>query len=193
MAWCSPTSAEEADVLLLNTCSVREKPQEKVFSQLGRWRPWKRTQSRAGHRRRRLRGQPGGRRHHRARALRGPGLRSPDPAPPAGDDRRGAPHRATRWWTSPSPRSRSSTACRSRAPTAPPPSSPSWKAAPSTAPSAWCPTRAAKRSAGPSTTCIAEVAQLAAQGVREVNLLGQNVNAYRGRAWTTARSPTWHC
>ncbi|NNC98905.1 MAG: tRNA (N6-isopentenyl adenosine(37)-C2)-methylthiotransferase MiaB [Gammaproteobacteria bacterium] len=28
----------EADVLLLNTCSVREKAQEKVFSQLGRWR-----------------------------------------------------------------------------------------------------------------------------------------------------------
>ncbi|MCU7915085.1 MAG: tRNA (N6-isopentenyl adenosine(37)-C2)-methylthiotransferase MiaB [Candidatus Thiodiazotropha sp. (ex Gloverina cf. vestifex)] len=32
---------EEADVLLLNTCSIREKTQEKVFSQLGRWRPWK--------------------------------------------------------------------------------------------------------------------------------------------------------
>ncbi|MEW8627214.1 MAG: tRNA (N6-isopentenyl adenosine(37)-C2)-methylthiotransferase MiaB [Candidatus Thiodiazotropha sp.] len=32
---------EEADVLLLNTCSIREKAQEKVFSQLGRWRPWK--------------------------------------------------------------------------------------------------------------------------------------------------------
>lgn len=31
----------EADVLLLNTCSVREKPQEKVFSQLGRWKPFK--------------------------------------------------------------------------------------------------------------------------------------------------------
>lgn len=29
---------EEADVLLLNTCSVREKAQEKVFSELGRWR-----------------------------------------------------------------------------------------------------------------------------------------------------------
>jgi len=29
---------EEADVLLLNTCSIREKAQEKVFSQLGRWR-----------------------------------------------------------------------------------------------------------------------------------------------------------
>jgi tRNA-2-methylthio-N6-dimethylallyladenosine synthase len=32
---------EDADVLLLNTCSIREKAQEKVFSQLGRWRPWK--------------------------------------------------------------------------------------------------------------------------------------------------------
>jgi tRNA-2-methylthio-N6-dimethylallyladenosine synthase len=29
---------EEADVLLLNTCAVREKAQEKVFSELGRWR-----------------------------------------------------------------------------------------------------------------------------------------------------------
>jgi len=29
---------EEADVLLLNTCSIREKAQEKVFSELGRWR-----------------------------------------------------------------------------------------------------------------------------------------------------------
>ncbi len=30
--------AEEADVILINTCSIREKAQEKVFSQLGRWR-----------------------------------------------------------------------------------------------------------------------------------------------------------
>lgn len=32
---------ELADVLLLNTCSVREKAQEKVFSQLGMWKPLK--------------------------------------------------------------------------------------------------------------------------------------------------------
>jgi tRNA-2-methylthio-N6-dimethylallyladenosine synthase len=33
---------EEADVLLLNTCSIREKAQEKVFSQLGVWKDLKR-------------------------------------------------------------------------------------------------------------------------------------------------------
>lgn len=32
---------EEADILLLNTCSIREKAQEKVFSNLGRWRELK--------------------------------------------------------------------------------------------------------------------------------------------------------
>ncbi|MGD8573192.1 MAG: tRNA (N6-isopentenyl adenosine(37)-C2)-methylthiotransferase MiaB [Gammaproteobacteria bacterium] len=37
-----PAGSElQADVLLLNTCSVREKAQEKVFSQLGRWRELK--------------------------------------------------------------------------------------------------------------------------------------------------------
>lgn len=32
---------KEADVLLLNTCSIREKAQEKVFHQLGRWKKFK--------------------------------------------------------------------------------------------------------------------------------------------------------
>lgn len=34
-------NAEEADIILFNTCSVREKAQEKVFSDLGRIRPLK--------------------------------------------------------------------------------------------------------------------------------------------------------
>ncbi|KYK84824.1 (dimethylallyl)adenosine tRNA methylthiotransferase [Aggregatibacter actinomycetemcomitans serotype d str. SA2200] len=34
---------EEADVLLLNTCSIREKAQEKVFHQLGRWKELKKS------------------------------------------------------------------------------------------------------------------------------------------------------
>jgi len=34
-------SEDEADVILVNTCSIREKAQEKVFSQLGRWKKLK--------------------------------------------------------------------------------------------------------------------------------------------------------
>ena len=32
---------DQADVLILNTCSIREKAQEKVFDELGRWKKWK--------------------------------------------------------------------------------------------------------------------------------------------------------
>ncbi|MGH1470939.1 MAG: tRNA (N6-isopentenyl adenosine(37)-C2)-methylthiotransferase MiaB [Cellvibrionaceae bacterium] len=34
-------SPEDADVLLVNTCSIREKAQEKLFHQLGRWKKYK--------------------------------------------------------------------------------------------------------------------------------------------------------
>lgn len=34
---------KEADIILLNTCSIREKAQEKVFSQLGRWQAYKKN------------------------------------------------------------------------------------------------------------------------------------------------------
>ncbi|HET7266704.1 MAG TPA: tRNA (N6-isopentenyl adenosine(37)-C2)-methylthiotransferase MiaB [Oleiagrimonas sp.] len=35
------TDESDADVILINTCSIREKAQEKVFSQLGRWKSFK--------------------------------------------------------------------------------------------------------------------------------------------------------
>ena len=54
----------QADLLLLNTCSVREKAQEKVFSQLGGWKQLKKAQAAPADRRRRLRREPGRRRHH---------------------------------------------------------------------------------------------------------------------------------
>ena len=38
----------QADVILVNTCSIREKAQEKVFSQLGRWRLLKQARREAG-------------------------------------------------------------------------------------------------------------------------------------------------
>lgn len=39
--YISVDEAEDADVVLLNTCSIREKAQEKVFHQLGRWKKLK--------------------------------------------------------------------------------------------------------------------------------------------------------
>jgi tRNA-2-methylthio-N6-dimethylallyladenosine synthase len=36
-------SEADADVILINTCSIREKAEEKVFSQLGRWRALKKA------------------------------------------------------------------------------------------------------------------------------------------------------
>ena len=38
-------TAEDADIILLNTCSIREKAQEKVFHQLGRWKNLKKDKS----------------------------------------------------------------------------------------------------------------------------------------------------
>ena len=34
-------NCEQADILILNTCSIREKAQEKLFHQLGRWKKLK--------------------------------------------------------------------------------------------------------------------------------------------------------
>ncbi|MDQ6964604.1 MAG: tRNA (N6-isopentenyl adenosine(37)-C2)-methylthiotransferase MiaB [Mariprofundales bacterium] len=35
------TAAEDADIILINTCSIREKAEDKVYSELGRYRPLK--------------------------------------------------------------------------------------------------------------------------------------------------------
>ncbi|MFB3880358.1 MAG: MiaB/RimO family radical SAM methylthiotransferase [Armatimonadota bacterium] len=39
--WQACESADEADLIVLNTCSVRERPEQKAFSLLGELRPWK--------------------------------------------------------------------------------------------------------------------------------------------------------
>ncbi len=41
-------SPDDADILLLNTCSIREKAQEKVFHQLGRWKKLKSKKKKKG-------------------------------------------------------------------------------------------------------------------------------------------------
>jgi tRNA-2-methylthio-N6-dimethylallyladenosine synthase len=41
--WQACEAYEEADLVVLNTCSVRERPEHKVFSLLGEMRPWKQS------------------------------------------------------------------------------------------------------------------------------------------------------
>ena len=74
---------DDADVILFNTCSVREKAQERVFHDLGRVRALKAREPGPDHRRRRLRREPGRRGDRRARALRRRGVRPADAAPAA--------------------------------------------------------------------------------------------------------------
>ncbi len=89
------------------------------------------------------------------------------------------PRTAVLWSISVSRRLKNSTVCPNpRLPSARP-SSPSRRGAASTVPFAWSPTPAG----GSQQTLddiLAEAVALADQGVREINLLGQNVNAYRG-------------
>ena len=152
----------EADLLLMNTCSVREKAQEKVFSLLGEWRalkardPRSSSASAAASRARRARRSP-------PRAVRRSRLRPADAAPPAGDDRELRRTGRAQSSTSVFRRSRSSIICPRRAPRARARSSRSWKAAASTAASASCPTRAGRRSAAASTSVLTEVRALAAR------------------------------
>ncbi len=45
--WSAVSSYEVADLVVINTCSVRERPEHKVFSVLGELRPWKKAHSTA--------------------------------------------------------------------------------------------------------------------------------------------------
>ena len=134
----------QADLLLLNTCSVREKAQEKVFSQLGRWRDLKAARPHViigvgGC----VASQEGDGITQRAPFVDlvfGPQTLHRLPAMLAELRATAAPSSTCRF-----PKSRSSTACRSPAPRARRRSSRSWKAAASTARSASCRTRAARK------------------------------------------------
>ncbi len=170
----------EADVLLMNTCSIREKAQEKVFSQLGRWKKLKDKNPNI------VIGVGGCVASQEGEALRqrapvvdvvfGPQTlhRLPDMIRQVRTE-----HHAVvdisfpeieKFDNLPEPRAEGATAFVSVMEGC----------------SKYCtfcvvPYTRGEEISRPFDDVITEVAQLAAQGVREVNLLGQNVNAYRGK------------
>ena len=173
------TNAEEADVILVNTCSIREKAQEKVFSQLGRWKSLKQG------------GKPvligvGGcvaSQEGAAIVKRAPyvdlvfGPQTLHRLPELIRDRResGQPQvdisfpEIEKFDRLPEPRAEGPSAFVSIMEGC----------------SKYCsfcvvPYTRGEEVSRPFEDVLVEVARLAAQGVREINLLGQNVNAYRG-------------
>ncbi|WP_141453684.1 tRNA (N6-isopentenyl adenosine(37)-C2)-methylthiotransferase MiaB [Pseudoxanthomonas sp. z9] len=170
---------EEADVVLVNTCSIREKAQEKVFSQLGRWKSLKKD------------GKPvligvGGcvaSQEGEAIVKRAPyvdlvfGPQTLHRLPELIRERRqsGQPQvdisfpEIEKFDRLPEPRAEGPSAFVSIMEGC----------------SKYCsfcvvPYTRGEEVSRPFEDVLVEVAQLAAQGVREINLLGQNVNAYRG-------------
>ena len=168
----------EADVILVNTCSIREKAQEKVFSQLGRWKHLKKDRPV-------LIGVGGCVASQEGEALlkRAPfvdlvfGPQTLHRLPDMIDARRdtGRPQvdvsfpEVEKFDRMPEPRAEGPTAfvsiiegCSKYC--------------------AFCvvPYTRGEEVSRPFDDVLLEVAQLAAQGVREIHLLGQNVNAYRG-------------
>jgi len=173
-------SAEEADVLLLNTCSIREKAQEKVFSLLGKWKALKEKKPGL------VIGVGGCVASQEGESLRerapyvdvvfGPQTLHRLPEMIRGVRQFQMPivdisfPEIEKFDRLPEPRAEGPTAFVSVMEGC----------------SKYCtfcvvPYTRGEEISRPFDDVIAEVAQLAAQGVREVNLLGQNVNAYRGR------------
>ncbi|MGL5390926.1 MAG: tRNA (N6-isopentenyl adenosine(37)-C2)-methylthiotransferase MiaB, partial [Shewanella sp.] len=172
--------ASEADILLLNTCSIREKAQEKVFHQLGRWKTLKDKNPNL------IIGVGGCVASQEGKAIKeraqcvdiifGPQTlhRLPDMIEQV---RRGDKAvidisfpEIEKFDRLPEPRAEGPTAFVSIMEGC----------------SKYCsfcvvPYTRGEEVSRPLDDIILEIAQLAEQGVREVNLLGQNVNAYRGQ------------
>jgi len=170
---------EEADVLLLNTCSIREKAQEKVFSAIGRWRKIKAKRPDiiigvGGC----VASQEGAAIQKRAPYVDivfGPQTlhRLPELLNQARDTRKGVVDisfpEIEKFDALPEPRAEGPKAFVSIMEGC----------------SKYCtfcvvPYTRGEEISRPLNDVIAEISILAGQGVREINLLGQNVNAYRG-------------
>jgi tRNA-2-methylthio-N6-dimethylallyladenosine synthase len=172
-------NADEADVILVNTCSIREKAQEKVFSQLGRWKSLKQGERPV------LIGVGGCVASQEGAAIvkRAPyvdlvfGPQTLHRLPELIRERResGRPQvdisfpEIEKFDRLPEPRAEGPSAFVSIMEGC----------------SKYCsfcvvPYTRGEEVSRPFEDVLVEVAQLAAQGVREINLLGQNVNAYRG-------------
>ncbi|HEX7030016.1 MAG TPA: tRNA (N6-isopentenyl adenosine(37)-C2)-methylthiotransferase MiaB, partial [Gammaproteobacteria bacterium] len=169
----------EADVILVNTCSIREKAQEKVFSQLGRWKELKAANPQV------LIGVGGCVASQEGEAIvkRAPhvdlvfGPQTLHRLPQLIEARRetGAPQvdisfpEIEKFDCLPEPRAEGPSAFVSIMEGC----------------SKYCsfcvvPYTRGTEISRPFDDVLAEVASLAEQGVKEINLLGQNVNAYRG-------------
>ncbi|MGM0524893.1 MAG: tRNA (N6-isopentenyl adenosine(37)-C2)-methylthiotransferase MiaB [Pseudomonadota bacterium] len=174
--------AEQADLILLNTCSIREKAQEKVFHQLGRWKNLKQTNPDL------LIGVGGCVASQEGDAIRtrapfvdlvfGPQTlhRLPEMIKQVGDNHQpmidiSFPE-VEKFDRLPEPKADGATAFVSIMEGC----------------SKYCsfcvvPYTRGEEISRPVDDVIYEIAQLAEQGVREVNLLGQNVNAFRGESF----------
>jgi tRNA-2-methylthio-N6-dimethylallyladenosine synthase len=172
-------SPEDADLLLVNTCSIREKAQEKVFSELGRWKQFKQKKPHVkigvGGCVASQEGEGIARRAPFVDVVFGPQTlhRLPEMIDDAESKRASVVDisfpEIEKFDRLPEPRADGPTAFVSVMEGC----------------SKYCsfcvvPYTRGEEISRPFDDVIAEVALLAGQGVREINLLGQNVNAYRG-------------
>lgn len=170
---------DEADVILVNTCSIREKAQEKVFSQLGRWKELKQRNANViigvGGCVASQEGESILKRAPYVDLVFGPQTLHRLPEMIAAKRASGRPQvdisfpEIEKFDRMPEPRADGPTAFVSIMEGC----------------SKYCtfcvvPYTRGEEVSRPFEDVLVEVAQLAEQGVREVNLLGQNVNAYRG-------------